>query len=116
MRVLITGGHAQADAIRRAPLPGQLRQAHAIARARVYVDTPTAMKEGGDVAQPLASGLLTEQQIAGDLAELAQGRVPGRSFHNQITLFKSTGTALEDLAAAVFLFENARGARPSGLR
>src|SRR6185436_809065 len=88
----------------------EMREAddEAISRARVYVDTATAMTEGGDIAQPLASGVLTEKQIAGDLAELAQGRVAGRSFHNQITLFKSTGTALEDLAAAVYLFENAR--------
>jgi ornithine cyclodeaminase len=81
----------------------------AVARARVYVDTEAATHEGGDIAQPLASGALLRTQIAGDLAELAQGRVAGRSFHNQITLFKSTGTALEDLAAAVFLYENARG-------
>ena len=80
----------------------------AVARARVYVDTEAATHEGGDIAQPLASGALLRTQIAGDLAELAQGRVAGRSFQNQITLFKSTGTALEDLAAAVFLYENAR--------
>lgn len=79
-----------------------------IRRSRVYVDTETALKESGDLAQPLASGVLTPQQIAGNLAELAQGRVAGRSFHNQITLFKSTGTALEDLAAAVFLYEQSR--------
>ena len=54
-------------------------------------------------------GALIEQQIAGTLADLAQGRAAGRSFVNQITLFKSTGTALEDLAAAVFLYEQARG-------
>ena len=88
----------------------------AIARARVYVDTEAATHEAGDIAQPLANGTLAPQQIAGDLAELAQGRVHGRSFHNQITLFKSTGTALEDLAAAVYLFEQARGQEPAGLR
>ncbi len=88
----------------------------AIARARVYVDTEAATHEGGDIAQPLASGALQPTQIAGDLAELAQGRVAGRSFHNQITLFKSTGTALEDLAAAVYLFEQARGEESAGLR
>ena len=80
----------------------------AIDRSRVYVDTEAAMQEAGDIAQPLKSGLLMEQSIAGTLAELAQGRVPGRSFYNQITLFKSVGTALEDLAAAILLFETAR--------
>jgi alanine dehydrogenase len=81
----------------------------AIARARVYVDTyPGATKEAGDIVQPLANGTLDSKQIAGDLAELAQGRVSGRSFHNQITLFKSVGTALEDLAAAELVYESLR--------
>lgn len=77
----------------------------AIERSRVYVDTPVALKEAGDIVQPLQSGLLVEKMIAGDLAELAQGRCHGRSFYNQITLFKSVGTAIEDLAAAILLFE-----------
>jgi ornithine cyclodeaminase/alanine dehydrogenase-like protein (mu-crystallin family) len=87
-----------------------------IERARVYVDTYAgALKEAGDIVQPMQSGLLQEQQIAGELAELAQGRVAGRTFHNQITLFKSVGTAIEDLAAAVLVWENVRGL-PSGDR
>ena len=81
----------------------------AIDRARVYIDTEAAMHEAGDIVQPLKSGLLNEKSIAGTLAELTQGRVHGRSFYNQITLFKSVGTALEDLAAAILLFERARG-------
>jgi ornithine cyclodeaminase len=81
----------------------------AIARARVYVDTYAgATKEAGDIVQPLANGTLDMKQIAGELAELAQGRVAGRSFHNQITLFKSVGTALEDLAAAELVYESLR--------
>ncbi|MFM7347353.1 MAG: ornithine cyclodeaminase family protein [Tagaea sp.] len=81
----------------------------AISRARVYVDTYTgATKEAGDIVQPLANGTLDMKQIAGELAELAQGRVSGRSFHNQITLFKSVGTALEDLAAAELVYESLR--------
>ncbi len=79
----------------------------AIERARVYVDTRAgAMKEAGDIVQPLQSGVLHENSIAGDLADLTQGRVPGRQFHNQITLFKSVGTAVEDLAAAILVFES----------
>jgi ornithine cyclodeaminase len=80
-----------------------------IERARLYVDTYAgAMTEAGDIVQPLKSGLITEAAIAGDLAELCQGRRAGRSFYNQITLFKSVGTALEDLAAAEFIFERTR--------
>jgi ornithine cyclodeaminase len=78
----------------------------AIERARVYVDTREgALKEAGDIVQPIKNGVLLEVQIAGELAELAQGRAPGRSYYNQITLFKSCGSALEDLAAAVMVFE-----------
>ena len=78
----------------------------AIERARVYVDTyDGALKEAGDIVQPMQRGVISEKSIAGDLAELAQGRVAGRSFYNQITLFKSVGTALEDLAAATLVFE-----------
>lgn len=81
----------------------------AITRARVYVDTwGGALKEAGDIVQPIANGALLEKQIAGDLAELTQGRAAGRSFHNQITLFKSVGTALEDLAAAELVYEAGR--------
>jgi alanine dehydrogenase len=87
----------------------------AIERARVYVDTYVgALKEAGDIVQPMQSGVLQEQQIAGELAELAQGRVAGRTFHNQITLFKSVGTATEDLAAAMLVWENVRGLPPQG--
>jgi alanine dehydrogenase len=82
----------------------------AIDRARVFVDTYAgALKEAGDIVQPIRNGVLTEQSIAGDLAELTQGRVAGRRFHNQITLFKSVGTAIEDLAAAILVFETMLG-------
>jgi len=70
----------------------------AVARATVYVDTDQATKEAGDIVQPLHSGALTH--IAGDLFGLCRGEYPGRRDAAEITLFKSVGTALEDLAAA----------------
>jgi alanine dehydrogenase len=80
----------------------------AVRRARVFVDTREgAMKEGGDVVQPLRSGVLREDDIAGDLFELSRGTRAGRRYHDQITLFKSVGTALEDLAAAQLALERA---------
>ena len=81
----------------------------AVARSTVYVDTRAgAMEEAGDIAQPLASGALTESGIAGDLFDLCRGTVPGRSSAEEITLFKSVGTAIEDLAAAVLVYERLR--------
>ena len=73
----------------------------AIRRARVYVDTRAGMRESGDIAGPLASGALDENGIAGDLYDLARGTAQGRQSADEITLFKSVGNAVEDLAAAV---------------
>jgi ornithine cyclodeaminase len=72
----------------------------AVARARVFIDTEAALHEAGDIVQPLRSGVLAREQIAGDLSGLCRGQQPGRRDAAEITLFKSVGTALEDLAAA----------------
>jgi ornithine cyclodeaminase len=78
----------------------------AIRRARVFVDTRAgAMAEAGDIVQPLASGALDADDIAGDLADLTRGERAGRRYYDQITLFKSVGTAIEDLAAAQLTVE-----------
>ncbi len=75
-----------------------------VRRGRVYVDTRAgAMKEAGDIVQPLASGALKE--VVGDLFELTRGQVGGRASAAEITVFKSVGTALEDLAAAQLAIE-----------
>jgi alanine dehydrogenase len=80
-----------------------------IRRARVFVDTRAgALEEAGDIIQPLRSGVLSEGDIAGDLFDLARGSRGGRRYHDQITLFKSVGTALEDLAAARLALDNVR--------
>ena len=75
-------------------------------RARVFVDTRAgAAKEGGDIAQAVAAGALSLDDIAGDLFELTRGERSGRRYYDQVTLFKSVGTALEDLAAAQLVCE-----------
>ena len=77
----------------------------AVKRARVYVDTRIgAPKEGGDIVQPLRSGVLKKDAIRGDLFELCRGKAKGRTSAAQITLFKSVGTAIEDLAAAMLVW------------
>lgn len=73
----------------------------AVRRASVFVDTRTgAMAEAGDIVQPLQTGVITADDIRADLFDLAAGRHGGRTGPEEITLFKSVGTALEDLAAA----------------
>lgn len=77
-----------------------------VTRARVFVDnrndTPL---EAGDLSQPIAAGLLRPDDIAGDLFELTRGERAGRRFYDQITLYKSTGVAIEDLTAAQLAVE-----------
>jgi len=76
----------------------------AIRRARVFVDTRDgALTEAGDIVQPITYGLLSADDIAGDLFDLCRGERPGRRAPDEITLFKSVGSALEDLAAARLL-------------
>ncbi len=83
----------------------------AIRRARVYVDTRAgATKEAGDIVIPLASGLLTHETIVGDLSELTRGTKPGRQSSDEITLFKSVGAALEDLAAGIAVYRKVNAA------
>ena len=63
-------------------------------------DRAAALAEGGDVVQALRSGAIPPAKIAGDLRDLARGTISGRANALQITVFKSVGFALEDLAAA----------------
>ncbi len=74
----------------------------AIRRSRVYVDTyEGAMAEAGDLLIPIAEGAFAREGIVGDLAALVAGTVSGRRSPDEITLFKSVGAALEDLAVAM---------------
>jgi ornithine cyclodeaminase len=78
----------------------------AIAKARVFVDTRAgATKEAGDIVQPLKSGILKPEGIIADLHELARGERQGRNGAGEITLFKSVGAALEDLAAGIAVYQ-----------
>ena len=78
----------------------------AIAKVSLYVDTRDgALKEGGDLTIPIAAGVITAAAVKGDLFDLARGTVAGRQRADDITLFKSVGTAVEDLAAAALAAE-----------
>ena len=88
----------------------QMRESddRAVQRARLYVDTRAgALKEGGDIVQAIASGVIGEVHVIADLFELSRGQQAGRAAGDatSITLFKSVGAALEDLAAAELAVE-----------
>ena len=75
----------------------------AIKKSSVYLDTyQGGLNESGDIVIPLNTGILTESDIRADLFELCSGKNAGRRSNDQITLFKSVGHALEDLAAATY--------------
>ena len=59
--------------------------------------------------QPLASGVLKADSIVAELAELTRGQKKGRESADEITLFKSVGAALEDLAAGIAVYRALKG-------
>ena len=73
-----------------------MQRAHLI----VVDDRTAALSEGGDVVQAIDAGAIGKEKIAAELRDLARGEHPGRTQEDQITVFKSVGFALEDLAAA----------------
>jgi len=81
----------------------------AVKRASLYVDTfEGALKEGGDIVQPLEAGIITRGDLRAELSDLVSGRYQGRSSDDEITLFKSVGAALEDLAGAILAYESVK--------
>jgi ornithine cyclodeaminase len=77
-----------------------------VRRARIFVDTyPGAFAEGGDILQPLQAGVIAKEAVLGELAELCRGTVQGRTSAEEITMFKSVGASIEDLAAAIAVYD-----------
>jgi alanine dehydrogenase len=75
-------------------------------RARIYMDVRSScLAEAGDILIPLRSGAVAAEQLIGDLADLCSGRVPGRETEEEIIVYKSLGTAIEDMAAAELVLE-----------
>jgi len=77
-----------------------------VRRSRVFVDTRDgALQEAGDIVVPIRTGVLRSEDVRGDLFDLCRGASQGRESTDEITLFKSVGTALEDLVAAILAYE-----------
>ncbi len=76
----------------------------ALRRARIYVDSREAAgQESGDV---IAAGV---ERIVGEIGEVVTGDAPGRTWPDEITLFKSLGLAVEDVVTADLVYQKARG-------
>ena len=79
-----------------------------VARSRVFVDSRVgALKEAGELLLPIAEGAIQESHIAGELGELAAGRMTGRRSDSDVTVFKSLGMAVEDVVAARLVLDRA---------
>ena len=76
-------------------------------RARIFVDDIRQCRTDGEINVPLAQGLITEDDIAGEIGEVVTGRKPGRTSPDEITLFDSTGIALQDSATVPLEYERA---------
>jgi ornithine cyclodeaminase/alanine dehydrogenase-like protein (mu-crystallin family) len=80
----------------------------AVARSRLFVDRlESALNEAGDILIPRQEGAITDAHILGELGDVLLGRVQGRTGSSDITLFKSLGIAVEDLAAAEHVLRKA---------
>ena len=75
------------------------------AGASLFVDTTEALQKSGDLLGPMSRGVFLADDVCGTLENLCRGKVSGRQSEDQRTVFKSVGTALEDLAAAALVFE-----------
>jgi len=78
----------------------------AIQKSSVFVDTyQSGLKESGDIVIPIQNGIISKDEIKADLFELCSEKKQGRQNQEEITLFKSVGHALEDLAAASYYYQ-----------
>lgn len=81
--------------------------------ATLYVDTDEALQKSGELLGPLSRGVFARADVRGTLATLSRGEAAGRRSRDERTVFKSVGTALEDLAAAALVWETATGTGPA---
>ena len=81
----------------------------AVLRSRLFVDRiESTVNEAGDFLFPKQEGALTDDHIVGEIGDILLGNLSGRGTPDEITLFKSLGVAVEDLAAADFVYHAAK--------
>jgi alanine dehydrogenase len=79
-------------------------------RARIFVDDIRQCRTDGEINVPLTQGLISEDDIAGEIGEVVAGSKPGRTSDSEITVFDSTGIALQDSATVPLEYERALAA------
>jgi alanine dehydrogenase len=81
-----------------------------LTRARIFVDDIRQCRTDGEINVPLSQGLITEADIAGEIGEVITGKKKGRTSDEEITIFDSTGIALQDSATVPLEYERAMAA------
>jgi alanine dehydrogenase len=76
-------------------------------RGRVFVDDIRQCRDDGEINVPLAEGLITEDDLAGEIGKVICGELEGRQSDEQVTVFDSTGIALQDSATVPLEYERA---------
>jgi ornithine cyclodeaminase/alanine dehydrogenase-like protein (mu-crystallin family) len=80
----------------------------AVVASRLFVDRrESTVNEAGDFLIPKKEGVIGDSHIQGEIGEILLGKVPGRKSDEEITLFKSLGLAVEDLASANHIYRKA---------
>jgi alanine dehydrogenase len=122
--VIVTGTHARSPLIADAwvaagthiaALGADLRgeqelDPRILGRARVFVDDIRQCREDGEINVPLSEGLITEDDVAGEIGKVIAGLLEGRQSDDQVTVFDSTGIALQDSATVPLEYERALAA------
>jgi alanine dehydrogenase len=78
-----------------------------VQRARIFVDDIRQCRTDGEINVPLSQGLIHEHDIAGEIGEVVTGKKQGRRSDEEVTLFDSTGIALQDSATVPLEYERA---------
>lgn len=76
-------------------------------RARIFVDDIRQCRTDGEINVPLSQGVITEDDIAGEIGQVVAGKMAGRTSEDEITVFDSTGIALQDSATVPLEYERA---------
>jgi alanine dehydrogenase len=79
-------------------------------RARIFVDDIRQCRSDGEINVPLSEGLISESDVAGEIGQVVAGKLEGRTSDDEITVFDSTGIALQDSATVPLEYERALAA------
>lgn len=91
-----------------ADAPGkQELEVEILKQARIFVDDVEQSIHGGEINVAISSGVLTKEDLAGTLGAVVAGKHPGRQAKDEITIFDSTGLAIQDIALATHIYERA---------